>query len=64
MTVSVILAMLVLITASLHLPVNDGIHDHAMLFLMTASLHLPVNDGIPDPSDIGPDDGIPSLACE
>jgi hypothetical protein len=38
-----------------------------MLVLMTASLHLPVNFGITDPSDIGdigPDDGIPSLACE
>ncbi len=35
-----------------------------MLVMMTASLHLPVNDGIHDPSDAGPDDGIPSLACE
>ncbi len=30
-----------------------------MLVLMTASLDLPVNDGIRDPSDVGPDDGIP-----
>jgi hypothetical protein len=36
----------------------------AMLSLMTASLHLPVNDGIRNPSDVGPDDGIPPLACE
>jgi hypothetical protein len=35
-----------------------------MLVLITVSLHLPVNDGIHDPSDVGPDDGIPSLACE
>jgi hypothetical protein len=36
-----------------------------MLVLMTAStFHLPVNDGIRDPSDVGPDNSIPSLACE
>jgi hypothetical protein len=35
-----------------------------MLVLMTASLHLPANDSIRDPTDVGPDDGIPSLACE
>jgi hypothetical protein len=35
-----------------------------MLVLMAASPHLPVNDGIHDPGDVGPDDGIPSLACE
>jgi hypothetical protein len=35
-----------------------------MLVLMSASLHLHVNDGIHDPSDVGSDDGIPSLACE
>ncbi len=31
----------------------------AMLVLMMASLDLPVNGGIRDPSDVGPDDGIP-----
>ncbi len=36
----------------------------AMFVLMTATLDLPVNDGIHDPSDVGPDDGIPSLAWE
>jgi hypothetical protein len=36
----------------------------AMLDLMTVSLHLPVNDSMHDPSDVGPDDGVPSLACE
>ncbi len=68
MTVSVILVMMVLMTASLHLPVTDGIRDPIyisdMLVLMTASLHLPVNDYVHDPIDVGPDDGIPSLACE
>ncbi len=62
MAVSVILVMLVLMTASLHLPVNDSIHE--MFVMMTASLHLPVNDSIRDPSDDCHDDGIPSLACE
>jgi hypothetical protein len=35
-----------------------------MLSLMMAPFHLPVNDGIRDPGDVGPDDVIPSLACE
>jgi hypothetical protein len=64
MTISLILVMLVLMTASLHLPVYDSICDPSDVVLMTAFLHLPVNDGIHDPSDVGPDDGIPSLACE
>ncbi len=64
MTVSMIWAMLVLMTASLHLPVNDGIRDPGDVCPVTTSLHMPVNDGIHDPGDVGPDDGIPSLACE
>jgi hypothetical protein len=59
--------MLVDMTTSLHLLVNDSIHDPGDVSPddgIPSPLHLPVNDGIHDPSDVGPDDGIPSLACE
>ncbi len=56
--------MLVLMTASLHLPVMMVSMILVMLVLMMAPLYLPVIDGIRDPKDVGPDDGIHSLACE
>jgi hypothetical protein len=61
MTVSMIQAMLFLMTTSLYLPVNDSIHDPVDVGSDDGIPSLACNEGIHDPCDFN---GICSLACE